>query len=128
MATIPVKDVCEKHWDQWKGDCSGFLKAVASDLGITLTGQANAIIDAMGRDPWEQLGTDADQAVNHAGMTYLVVAGLKATPNGHVVVIVPGPAKPLRDLPGNMAPCLPRRRSISVLSTCATSPICTFAR
>jgi hypothetical protein len=94
MATILVKDVCEKHWDQWKGDCSGFLKAVASDLGITLTGQANAIIDAMGRDPWEQLGTDADQAVNHAGMAYLVVAGLKATPNGHVVVIVPGPAKP----------------------------------
>ena len=28
------------------------------------------------------------------GMAYLVVAGLKATPNGHVVVIVPGPAKP----------------------------------
>lgn len=89
-----IKALCETHWPQWKHDCSGFLKAVAADLGITLSGDANAIVDAMGWAPWTQLGADADKAVAYAGMGYLVVAGLKAGHHGHVVIIMPGQSKP----------------------------------
>jgi len=93
MSTI--KDLCEKYYDKWIYDCSGFLKAVAKDLGITLTGMANNIIDFMGSSPsWRSLGNDADAAVRMAGQRYLVVAGLKAAGHGHVVIIMPGAAKP----------------------------------
>ncbi len=84
-----VKAICEKRWDANKGDCSGFLKAVASDFGIKLTGQANVIIDTMGKPPWTQLGSDTAKAAQYAKLGYLVVAGLKAIPHGHVAVIVP---------------------------------------
>jgi len=88
-----IKDICEARWDAWKSDCSGFLKAVAADVGIKLHGQANTIIDTMS-DSWEDLGDDAAKAVLHASSRRLVVAGLKATGHGHVAVIVPGPATP----------------------------------
>lgn len=67
---------------------------MANDLGITLSGQANAIVDTMNHSPWVQLHTDADQAIKYANLGYLVVAGLKAAPNGHVAVIVPSPSRP----------------------------------
>ncbi|PRY08575.1 hypothetical protein [Paraburkholderia sp. BL25I1N1] len=89
-----IKTLCENHWARWKADCSGFLKAVAADLDITLTGDANSIIDTIGRAPWTQLGSDADKAVAYAGLGYLVVAGLKATHHGHVVIVMPGQSKP----------------------------------
>ncbi|MFL9875695.1 hypothetical protein [Paraburkholderia megapolitana] len=89
-----IKTLCENHWDDWKGDCSGFLKAVAADLGLTLTGDANALVGTMSGAPWSQLGTDKDKAVAYAGLGYLVVAGLKATPHGHVAIIMPGVSKP----------------------------------
>jgi|GEM_PF-5099579 len=89
-----IKSLCENEWEHWKHDCSGFLKAVAGDLGITLTGQANAIIDVMGRAPWLQLNTDADKTVSYAKPGYFVVAGLKEARHGHVVIIVPGSSKP----------------------------------
>ena len=89
-----IRSLCEKEWDKWKADCSGFLKAVAGDLGIQLTGQANEIVDAMGRAPWTPLGSDADMAVSYANRGYLVVAGLKAKGHGHVAIIMPGTSKP----------------------------------
>ena len=89
-----IAEVCEANWAAHQSDCSGFVKAVAADLGIRLTGQANSIIDAIGRSPWEDLGTDAKKAVLRAGSRHLVIGGLKASPNGHVVVIVPGGANP----------------------------------
>jgi hypothetical protein len=94
MAETRVKVLCEKHWERWKSDCSGFLKAVAADLGITLIGQANSLIDSMASVPWLPLESDAANAVRYAGPGYLVVGGLKATPNGHVVIVVPGSAIP----------------------------------
>jgi len=84
-----IQDFCEQEWDANKADCSAFVRAVAGDLGITLSGQANALIDTMGRPPWTQLGTDTAKAATYAQMGYLVIAGLKATPNGHVAVIMP---------------------------------------
>jgi hypothetical protein len=80
---------CEKHWEQYKCDCSGFVKAVALELGVTLIGQANDIVDQIGGAPWVPLANGVDAAVK-SGLG-LVVAGLKDNPHGHVVVVVPGP-------------------------------------
>jgi hypothetical protein len=33
---MSVKTVCESNWDAYLDDCSGFVKAVATELGVTL--------------------------------------------------------------------------------------------
>ncbi|GAB1266682.1 hypothetical protein [Aurantivibrio infirmus] len=44
---IKVIELCEKHWESNKKNCSGFIKAVAKELTITVHGQANDIVDAI---------------------------------------------------------------------------------
>ena len=88
--TNKVRAACEKHWNAFKGDCSGFVKAVAGELGMTVTGQANEIVETMKALPWKPLRSGAE-AKTHAELGYLVLGGLKASPNGHVVVVVKGP-------------------------------------
>jgi hypothetical protein len=89
MLVMSVATVCEARWDKYFDDCSGFVKAVAADLGVTIDGQANDIVDAMQKFPWKRAASGADAALK-ASMGYLVLGGLKAAGNGHVVVIVPG--------------------------------------
>jgi hypothetical protein len=89
-----VVAACEAEWSAYSNDCSGFVRAVAGDLGISLAGQANAIIDALDTPSrWENLGTNPQLASLRAAQGCLVVAGLKATPNGHVAVVVDAPAQ-----------------------------------
>ena len=64
---------CEKYWEQYKCDCSGFVKAVALELGVTLIGQANDIVDQIGGAPWVPLSSGVDAAAK-SGVA-LVVAG-----------------------------------------------------
>lgn len=66
------------------------MKAVASEIGITITGQANDIVDQMNGTGWTLCkdGVDARQKAIDGNF---VIGGLKATSNGHVVVVVPGP-------------------------------------
>jgi hypothetical protein len=87
-----VMTACESRWDGNKGDCSAFVRAVGHDVGIDLSGTANAIVDAMGKtgSGWTAL-KDGKEASDKATAGLLVVAGLKAEPHGHVVVVVPGP-------------------------------------
>lgn len=89
---MSVKTVCESNWDAYLDDCSGFVKAVAAELGVTLNGQANDIVDAIQTFPWTKAKDGAEAAVK-ASMGYLVIGGLKAATNGHVVVVVPGAVK-----------------------------------
>ena len=84
-----VKDICEKHWEAHKNDCSGFVKAVATELNVMLTGQANDIVDQIKKSPWKVL-KDGKEADSEARAGKFIVAGLKDEPNGHVVIIVPG--------------------------------------
>ena len=85
-----IVDLCEQHWDANTRNCSGFVKSVAADLGIQLTGQANSIIDQMQRSPWRILASGLE-ARRRAANGALVLGGLKADPHGHVVIVVDGP-------------------------------------
>lgn len=84
-----INKLCEKHWGFYKNDCSGFVKAVAKDLNVMLTGQANDIVDQIQKKPWIVL-KDGKEADKDARLGKFVIGGLKATGNGHVVVVVPG--------------------------------------
>ena len=90
MSDISAKiiNACEKYWDQYQSDCSGFVKAVANEVGIVLSGQANDIVDQIQQIPWKSLATGYEASIN--AEVGLVIAGLKANPNGHVAVVVPG--------------------------------------
>ena len=85
-----IIDTCEADFDAHSNDCSGFVKAVAGDLGIVMTGQANDIVDEIQTAPWTKLA-DGVAAKGKADLGFFVVGGLKDTPNGHVVVVVAGP-------------------------------------
>jgi hypothetical protein len=89
--SYPIFSYAEKEWDAHKSDCSAYVKAVAADLGVVLAGQANDLVDFWTTHaPWINLGHDAKRASDLAASGYLVVAGEKEKPNGHVVLIVPG--------------------------------------
>jgi hypothetical protein len=93
--TDQVVTACEAEWDKWKGDCSGFVKAVAKRLGMTLTGQANDLVDYLEQSPaWLNLGSNSGKAISRAADGYFVIGGLKAEPLGHVVVVVKSKAQP----------------------------------
>ena len=84
-----VEDACIKHWEDFKSDCSGFIKAVAKELGVTLDGNANAIVDTIQKTPWTIL-KNGEEAKNKAMAGKLVIAGLKASGHGHVAIITLG--------------------------------------
>lgn len=93
---MDIRAVCARHFDAHKGDCSGFARAVANDVGVPLSGLADEIADllAAGRDGWEVLPDGASAAA--AAADRLVIGGLrgdrqaKPAQHGHVVVVVPG--------------------------------------
>lgn len=82
---------CTKHWPDNQGDCSAFVRAVAQDLGLVLSGNTNAIYTQIAKDPWVQIGIGA-QASATAGVTAgegkFVVAAEQGEKNGHVAVVV----------------------------------------
>lgn len=82
--------LCEKYWDAHKNNCSGFVKAVADELKVSLTGQANQMVDGIQQAPGKVLASGVEAAAQ-ANIGRLVIGGLKAKPLGHVVIVVPGP-------------------------------------
>jgi hypothetical protein len=92
-----VTAACVACYAAHQGDCSGFARAVAAQLGVTLSGIADEIVDTLRTSPeWTPLANGV-AAVQNAENGNLVIAGLKgaeqAVPNahGHVVVVVAGP-------------------------------------
>lgn len=91
-----IIDVCEDEWPTNKSDCSGFVKDVAAALGVSLSGQANDIVDQIAGPGWTKL-TDGKAAKQAADEGKFVIGGLNGsdeqTPSahGHVVVVVSGP-------------------------------------
>jgi hypothetical protein len=85
-----IINACIAQYQQHIGDCSGFAKAVAAALGVSLEGMANDIVDQIQAAPWTALA-DGIAAKNQADAGSFVVGGLKDNPHGHVVVVVQGP-------------------------------------
>lgn len=87
-----IINACEAKWNTWKSDCSGFLKAVAQELGVAMSaGQANGIVDWLDNSStWLRLGTDKASANLHANQGFFVVGGSKSSGHGHVAIIVSG--------------------------------------
>jgi hypothetical protein len=98
MATAQdIIDACEAEWDAHRSDCSGFAKAVAARLGVTLTGMADDIVGEIQQVPWTPVA-DGPTAAQEAAQGRLVVAGLNGADqqvpepaHGHFVVVVGGP-------------------------------------
>jgi hypothetical protein len=96
MGDERVKAACDACFDDHKGDCSGFARAVASRLGVPLQGLADQIVETLRSGTgWTPL-SDGVEARASARAGKLVVAGLKGSeqthpdPHGHVVVVVDG--------------------------------------
>jgi hypothetical protein len=89
-----IKDACERLLPANAGDCSAFAKALCSEFGISLTGQANDIVDQLvSANGWTELGRGADagkKASDAAANGLLVIGARKESGNGHVVVVVKG--------------------------------------
>ena len=86
-----VIGACTKHWPDNQGDCSGFVRAVAHDLGFALAGNANAIYTQIAKAPWVQIGVGTKASVIagiSAGEGKFVVAAEQSQGNGHVAVVV----------------------------------------
>jgi len=96
MTATDITGFCEKEWEPNKTNCSGFVKAVAADLQLQLTGMANEIVDQLSDPSWTALANGIE-AKAKADAGWFVVAGLKGSDqqhfdsHGHVVVVVAGP-------------------------------------
>ena len=92
-----VKEACEACFDAHADDCSGFVRAVASQLGVELDGLANEIVDTIRfGNGWKPL-PNGIAAAERAAAGQFVIGGLKGSeqtnrdPHGHVVVVVTDP-------------------------------------
>lgn len=91
---------CKSQFEANKDDCNKFAKAVSSKFDVTLTGQADDIVDQIQGAGWEKCDDSID-ANAKAKNGLLVIGGLKAADtvpsdplkpvtHGHVVVVVAG--------------------------------------
>jgi hypothetical protein len=110
--------ICEQAWPAHQSDCSGFVKAVAAQLGVALNGLADDIVDEIQDEPWEVLDDGPAAAGKAAQAGMFVVGGLKGSDeqqpsqHGHVVVVVAGPLAHARVPPhtgANSVPAAGRR-------------------
>lgn len=85
-----VVAACEANWEAHKSDCSGFAKAVATVLGVPLSGMANDIVDQIQQAP-RTTTMDGTVAAQQATDGMFVIGGLKEEGHGHVVVVTSGP-------------------------------------
>lgn len=98
-----IVEKCKAVWESEfikgiknKDNCSGFVKAVAKELGVPIPETANAdgIMDAVAKN-WKQV-TSGAEAASLASTGAVVLAGLKggshqpARQNGHVAIVISG--------------------------------------
>ena len=102
-----IIETCELEWPANSSDCSGFVKDVCSSLGVTVNGNADAIVKTLAGPDWNIIRGSAAKsagiiAKEAADVGNLVIAGLLSTDhvprddgspvkNGHVVIVVSGP-------------------------------------
>ena len=83
--------ICQSLIPQYPNDCSGFVKAVASQCGVLISsGNANDIVEFLA-DNGRFLANGAS-AREAASRGEFVIGGLAASGHGHVVVVVKDPS------------------------------------
>jgi hypothetical protein len=93
-----VKDACQACFAANANDCSAFARAVAQQVGVTLNGLANQIVDTIRNSADWTVLADGTAAAAAAVDGKLVIGGLRGDEqthpdeHGHVVVVVPTPA------------------------------------
>lgn len=96
QASNRVQAACIQAYPAHTGNCSGFVQAVGGLLGVSITGNADAITAALQAGSWSPLADGAAAAAS-AQAGHLVIGGLKGSqqthpdPHGHVVIVVAGP-------------------------------------
>lgn len=91
-----IKQSCERllQIQANAADCSGFAKAVSQEFAVTLTGQANDIVEQLtSANGWTELGSDekaGQRAAAAAAKGELVIGAQQEAGNGHIVVVVEG--------------------------------------
>jgi hypothetical protein len=100
MSVDQVRQAFEACFEAHKGDCGEFARAVAGRVGVTLGGNADAIVTILrGGAGWTLLA-DGVAAAQSAEAGKLVIGGPKGSeqehpdPYGHVAVVV---GRPLKD-------------------------------
>ncbi|MCW3110384.1 MAG: hypothetical protein JWQ09_4890 [Segetibacter sp.] len=98
-----VIEACEANFEEFKSDCSGFVKAVVRSVAnTTLQGTADDIVDFLNHtNGWTVLSDgDGQAAKEKADNGWIVVGGMmntELTPirsHGHVVIVVTGDLDP----------------------------------
>lgn len=90
-------EACKNHYESHQANCSGFVRAVAKDLGHTLPpGNADSIMNYLPKNHWERI-PDGVSAERLAAKGIFVIVGLKSkdhekkgTRYGHVSVVAGG--------------------------------------
>lgn len=94
---IKLLQTCQQAYKSYEANCSGFLKEVCLELGVTVDqGNADAIADFLDSN-WTKLKDHAD-AKKVVDDHKFVVAVLKSSDsnkvpkpsNGHVAIVIPG--------------------------------------
>ena len=88
MSARDIIAICQRHIALHPNDCAAFVRAVANDCGVLLSGNANFISNTLPAGVRVQDGLSAARA---AASGELVIAGLDAPGHGHVAVVVDGP-------------------------------------
>jgi hypothetical protein len=86
-----LKRSCTEGHKLFPDNCSGNVRYIAGQMGYTLPSiDANSLVDYFNdaTKGWKTVTEDEAQAAADAGE--LVIAGKRDTPNGHVVVVLPG--------------------------------------
>ena len=78
-----IQDACEACFAAHANDCSGFARAVASQLGVTLSGLANEMVDTIGNDRAWMVLDDGIAAAQSAAAGKLVIGGLRGDEQAH---------------------------------------------
>lgn len=94
-----IIEACKDVWSGKKDACNFFVIAVADQLGVTLSGRADDIVDEIRGADWSRLkhGVAARDAAKQGRF---IVAGMKSTEfdpprsEGHVAIVVTGAMNP----------------------------------
>jgi hypothetical protein len=89
MSARDIIALCQRNIRRFPDDCAAFVRSVANQCGVILTGNANDICAQIRSAP--QRAWSGSDAAARAAEGYLVIAGLAAPGHGHVVIVVEGP-------------------------------------